>query len=240
MSEMFIRTLWGIYDNTRRFYRRRQKMDDDIKLLLMNKFNQPFRTYVFGEDNLKFLQDRGVQDCVLVDKHPYIWDMDTQQFRHKLEAFKLGMQDFDKVVFLDWDCHPIKPLPGNFWEVLGDKQPLQAILRSYRNVKATWRKDDQRKIPCASFVYIRDKQIPHALISMWEELGCPMSEEIPMMCYMEKMAGGWHGISEYWNTFEPDFFVLDEGFVYSPEQLATKNKCFAHFNARAVARLLKQ
>ena len=240
MATSFVRTLWGVYDNTRRFYRRRQKMDDDIKLLLRNPFNQPFRTYVFGDDNLKFLQDRGVTDCVLVDKRPYIWDMDTQQFRHKLEAFRLGMQDFDKIVFLDWDCQPIKPLPAEFWTVLDKKQPIQAILRSYRNIKASWRSIDKRKIPCASFVYIRDKQIPYELIKIWEKNGSGMSEEIPMMQYMESVMGGWKGTDVYWQMFEPDFFVLDEGFVYPPETLATKNKCFAHFNIHAVSRQLRQ
>ena len=238
MKTGFVRTLWGIYDDTRRFYMRRAKMDNDIKLLLKNPYNEPWRTYVFGEDNLKFLTDLGVKDCVLVDKRPYVWDMDTQQFRHKLEAFRYGMEDFDQMVFLDWDCQPEKPLPKDFWEVLGKKDSLQAIIRSYRRMKATWRKIDMRKVPCASFVYIREKQVAYDLIKKWEEMGCPMSEETPMAKYMDDKMGGWKGLDEYWKRHEPDFFVLDEGIVYPQELLATKNRCFGHLNHRAVSKRL--
>lgn len=238
MKRGFVRTLWGIYDNTRRFYMRRAKMDNDIRLLLKNPNNTPWRTYVFGEDNLKFLSDLGVQDLVLVDKRPYIWDMDTQQFRHKLEAFKCGMQDFDEMVFLDWDCQPEKPLPADFWDVLGKKEPIQAIIRSYRKKKVFWRNEDWRKIPCASFVYIREKGIAEALIKTWEEMGGPMSEETPMAKFMDERLGGWKGVDFYWDHYEPDFFVLDEGYVYTLEKLATKRRCFGHLNQRAVSRKL--
>lgn len=240
MKRSFVRTLWGIYDNTRRFYQRRSKMDNDIKLLLNSQYNHQWRTYVFGEDNLKFLQDNGVKDCVLVDKKPYVWDMDTQQFRHKLEAFRCGMQDFDEIVFLDWDCQPERDLPNDFWETLRRKNSLQAIIRMYARKKAYWRKSDQRKVPCASFVYINEKSIADDLIKTWEDMGSPMSEEVPMAKYMDDKIGGWKGIDAYWDIYEPDFFVLDEGYVYTKEKLATKNRCFGHYNHREVTRRLSK
>lgn len=238
MKRSFIRALWGIYDNERRFYLRRAKMDNDIKLLQKNKYNQSWRTYVFGQDNFKFLEDLGIQDLCLVDKKPYVWDMETQQFRHKLEVFRLGAQDFDEFVFLDWDVYPEKPLPNNFWDVLGEKQPIQAIIRGYKKIKAEWRKEDRRKIPCASFVYFREKHIPDEIIKTWENMGSGMSEEIPMGKYLDDRSGGWKGIDYYWDNYEPDFFVLDEGFVYSHEKLKTKNRCFGHLNYRQVAKKL--
>lgn len=238
MKQGFIRTLWGIYDNTRRFYARRSKMDNDIKLLLKNPFNTPWRTYVFGEDNLKFLNDLGVSNCVLIDKRPYVWDMDTQQFRHKIEAFKCGIEEFDQIVFLDWDCQPEKELPSNFWDVLSEKEPLQAIIRSYRRKKVFWRNSDWRKVPCASFVYIREKKIVYDLIQLWEDMGKPMSEELVMAKYMDERLGGWKGLDHYWDNYEPNFFVLDEGFVYSKEKLNTKYRCFGHLNHRQVSKKL--
>jgi hypothetical protein len=235
----FVRVLWGIYDHQgRRFYKRRTKMDNDIKLLLKNQYSKPFMTYVFGEDNFKFLKDKGF-NCKLVDKKPIVWNMDKEQFRHKLEAFRLGMQDYDEIVFLDWDCHPVAPLPRNFWKVLGQKDPFQAPLRMYHRRKATWRRGDQRKIPCASFVYFRDKQIPQDLVDLWEKLNRPWSEEIVMARYFDGLMDGWKGLDEYWDRFEPDFFYLDEGRVFTPEQLKSKNRCFRHFNSRAVGRQLR-
>jgi hypothetical protein len=237
-TRSFIRGLWGVHDNPDRYYQRRHKMDNDIKFMKHFKYNEPFRTYVFGEDNYKYLVDQGF-DCRLVDKKPIAWDMEKEQFRHKLECFKQGMDDFDEVVFLDWDCLPIKALPDDFWDVLRAKGPFQAILRGYKRRKAMWRKVDQRKIPCASFVYINDPKIPQEMNEYWEELGRPWSEEVVMMRYMERMQDGWKGPEAYWEQFEPDFFVLGEGRVFDQELLDTKNKCFHHFNAPAVRRGMK-
>ena len=239
MKNGFVRVLWGEYDDTKRFYRRRSKMDKDIKLAQANTFEPDFITFVFGEDNQKMLTDLGIES-ILADKRPIVWDMDTQQFRHKIQAFKLGMEMFDEMVFLDWDCQPFKKIPNNFWEILRKKESLQAILRMYKRRKATWRKDDQRKIPCASFVYINDKEVPKRLIEKWEILNRPWSEEIVMCRYMEDIMGGWKGLDEYWDRFEPDFFVLEEGYVFPQNKLSTKNHCFRHYNEKARTRMLRR
>tara|TARA_R110000824_G_scaffold12226_8_gene53696 strand:- start:9279 stop:10010 length:732 start_codon:yes stop_codon:yes gene_type:complete len=236
MKRGFVRTLWGEYREEKSFLRRR-KMDLDIKWAQTNPLDVEYVTFTFGEDNHKALNDKGIKNT-LVDKRPVVWDMDKQQFRHKIEAFKLGMEVFDEMVFLDWDCQPFRSVPENFWEVLGRKESLQAILRMYKRRKATWRRSDQRKIPCASFVYINDKNVPKKLIEKWEELNKPWSEEVVMCRYMEDVMGGWKGVDEYWERFEPDFFVLEEGFVYPKELLATKEHCFRHFNEQSVRRNL--
>jgi len=193
---------------------------------------------VFGEDNYKFLEDQGIS-AKLVDKRDIVWDLDTQQFRHKLEAFRLGMQDFDEIVFLDWDELPIAPLPDDFWDVLRKKASIQAILRMYHRRKATWRKINQRMIPCASFVYIGDKKIPDDIIKIWETTSSGFSEEVAMARYIDEINSGWIGTDRYWNMHEPDFFVLNEAQIYPKEKLDTKRICFDHFNHHAVTRELK-
>ena len=86
----FIRALWGHYDDQgRRLYKRRAKIDNDISLGLKNKFRLPFKAYVFGEENHKYLKGLGI-DSKLIAKEPIIWDMDTEQYRHKLEVLKIG------------------------------------------------------------------------------------------------------------------------------------------------------
>lgn len=230
----FVRTLWGIHDHKgRRYYKRRSKIDSDIRFLLHNKYDPHFVTYVFGTDNYKYLTDQGFE-CVLVDKRPIIWDMDKEQFRHKLEAFKCGMEEHNQIVFLDWDCLPVKRIPHNFWKTLKSKGDFQAILRMYHRTKAQWRRKDRRKIPCASFVYFGDEQVPKDLIQMWENCRRPWSEEVVMARYMDKISGGWQGTDYYWDHYEPDFFVLGEGRAFTPEQLKTKNCVFRHFNSKAI------
>jgi len=239
MKRGFIRGLWGIHDHQgRRLYKRRSKIDNDIKVLKANPWNEPFTAYVFGEDNYKFLVDEGF-NAKLVDKRPIVWDIDTEQFRHKLEVLYQGMQEFDEVVFLDWDTYPIKRLPEDFWEVLSKKQPLQAILRSYKRRKAKWRTENLKMIPCASFVYCREKKVAEDLLQLWEDMGRPWSEERVIAKYTDDLLGGWQGMEEYWNNFEPDFFYLDECKVFSKEQYASKNRCFKHLNKKQVHRRLR-
>jgi len=237
MKAGFVRALWGVYNNEERYLKRRGKMDEDIKLLLKNPYNEPFTTFVFGEDNYKYACDQGLS-CALIDKRPIVWDMNTQQFRHKIEAFRVGMQEFDQMVFLDFDTYPVKPLPNDFWDELGKKEALQVPLRIYHRKKVFWRKQDRRKVPCASFVYIRDKGIPDELIDLWVKLKRPWSEEIVLMKHIERMMGGWKGVGEYWERFDPEYFRLNEGGFYR-EKFAENKYCFQHFNCHAVRRKLK-
>ncbi len=70
MKRCFIRGVWGIYDNSHRLLARRGKIDADIDRILKNQFNEPFITYVMGEDNFKKLNEKGL-NCVLMNKEPF-------------------------------------------------------------------------------------------------------------------------------------------------------------------------
>ena len=238
----FVRALWGIYEHEgRRYYKRRTKMDNDIKLLFKNPWNEPFVTFTFGEDNHKYLLDRGV-DSRLVDKKPILWDMDTEQFRHKLEVFKLGLQEFDEIVFLDWDTLPVAPLPENFWKKMYEKDSFQSPLIMYRRRKAMWRgRTDSRKLSSASFVYLRDKSIPEGFVEQWETMGKPWSEELVMSKYIDQLDGGWKGMDYYWEHHEPHWFALPRKYwSYTPDQYRNqKDRVFHHFDSRESAPLLK-
>ncbi len=236
----FIRVLWGIHKEDTRF-KHRIGLDAHFRYLKLNPHDQPFTALVFGKDNYKQLTDMGF-NCRLVDERPVVWDMQTQQFRHKLEALKLGMQLFDEMVFLDWDTQLTSPLPADFWEVLEQKDSIQASLRQYHRRRVSWRKQDARKVPCAAFIYLRDKAIPDRLIQIWEEIGKPWTEETVLMKYFDEQMGGWKGLDEYWKRFEPVFFNLDgHGTkIYSDEQLITKRRCFEHIRGKIMARTFRK
>ena len=240
MKRGFVRALWGIYDHQgRRLYKRRTKMDYDIKVLTHNKYSEPFITFVFGEDNYKYLTEEvGLNPSTvrLADKRPIVWDIDKEGMRHKTEAFKLGMEEFDEMVFLDFDTQPIKPLPLDFWEVLAKKERIQAILRCYKKRKISWREQDCNRIPCASFVYIRNKDIPLEFIRLWEKHSEDrMWEENIMARYVDNIWGEWKGLEAYWDEFEPMCFsspLLIGWENYLPEEKTKiKDICFRHFDS---------
>jgi len=238
MNRGFIRVLWGIHQRDR-WHRHRTYIESNFHYLKLNKYEGPFTAFVFGEDNYKQLVDMGY-NCELVDKNPCVWDMEKEQFRHKIEALKLGMQKFDEMVFLDWDTQLIKPLPVDFWEKLKFKSSLQVSLRKYFRDRITWRKEDANIVPTAAFIYIRDKKIPDRLIEIWEELNRPWTEEMVLMKYIDEIMGGWKGLEEYWNNFEPNFFNLIGCSAFQEDLLKTKNICFSHISSRKMRHDLKK
>lgn len=239
----FVRSLWGVHEHEgRRFYKRRTKQDNDIRLMMMNPYVPKFKVYVFGEDNYNMTQELGF-DAVLLDKRPIIWDMDTQQFRHKLEVFDKAMEDFDEIVFLDWDCLPIKPIPEDFWEKMYQKEAFQSNLIQYRRKKAMWRgQEDTRKLSCAAFVYIREKKFTEGFIKTWEEMGKPWSEELVMSRHIDKINGGWKGLDHYWDHYEPHWFAMPGKYwAYPKERIKNeKDRIFHHFDTNQSEPLLKK
>ena len=224
-----MRAYWGINDNSHRILKRKQRVNKNIQQIVANKFNEPFVTYVFGEENYKTLTDLGC-DCILLHKEPYQFDLIECQYRHKLEALRWAFEEegVDELVHLDWDCIPQKKLASNFWEVMGKKEAFQANLVMYHRRKALWRKEDHRKIPNGGFVYIRDKNYPAEIIKFWEKMKGP-SAEPPMAKFTDELMGGWQGIDKYWELFEPDFCNTHKMSPYTPEQLASKDVSFIHY-----------
>jgi len=241
MRRGYIRLLFGDRhpDIKKGALSRRCKIDNDVKLLLTSPHEPPFVSYTFGSDNHAYLLDLGV-DSRLLDKRPYAWDKVKEPMRHKLEAFKVGMEEFDEILFLDWDCMATQPVPADMWDKMRAKSDFQALLRYYhRRMLRAWRDTDFRKIPCASFVYMGSREVPSDIIGIWEEMGRPWKEELPMAVYADRRLGGWKGVEAYWNNFEPMFFHLREGCVYDKAWLSRKNIIYRHFRKNIISKMLK-
>jgi hypothetical protein len=228
-----MRAFWGINDTSHRILNRKFRVDRNIKGLLRNKLNTDFITYVFGENNMQFLQKLGVKNCILIHKEPHKYDPINAQYMHKLEALRYAMEvdGYDEMVHLDWDCIPKKRVDDEFWRLLQQKQSFQANLIQYHIKKAKWRGNvDARKIPNGGFVYIRDKNIPSELIKVWETMKGP-SAEPPMAKYTDNLMGGWQGKHKYWELFEPMVCHTHRDSVFSkePDLVKTKNIYFIHY-----------
>ena len=234
MKKGFIRGLWGIFDRSHRITGRRFRVENNIINLLKNKNNTDFRTYVFGKENYDGLIKMGVKDVVLINEAPSQFDLIKHQYRHKLELIKYAMEvdNYDELVYMDWDCSPTKSLYKNFWQELGKKEVVQANLIIYRRKKAFWRKEELRKVPNGGFIYLRDKTIPQKVIDIWNTMKQD-NDEPAWAKFTDDMVGGWQGAHKYWELFEPMFCNLRGSAPYPKELMETKTDvCFLHNQGR--------
>jgi hypothetical protein len=236
----FIRGLWGIFDRSHRLLNRRYSVDDDINTIMGCKFNEPFTTYVMGEDNYKSLIDKGIEKLghkvVLVHKDPFMFDLIKYQYRHKIEIIKYAMEvdGYDEIVYLDWDCIPQKNIPGNFWEEQGKKESLQACLQYYKRPKCPWRAHIDsgavHEVPNGGYLYIRDKTIPSRAVKIWEnEVGQPDNDEIAWAKLTDDMFGGWKNNDFFYDKFETMYCNLHRMSPIPVEKRSAKDICFLHF-----------
>ena len=238
MSKSFIHGIWGVYKHQdNHWYTRRPKIDNDMKLELLNPYAPPTKVYVFGKDNYKRIIDMGFDEStvVMVDKKPCVFNMETEQYRHKIEVWKCGLEEFDEIVFLDWDCVPIHQIPNNFWNVMAQGEKIQATLYMYTIRRAHWRTGDTRKLSASTFVYVRNKKIVNDIIKVWEENGRLWQEEIALSKYIDEINGGWHGIEKY-KKYEPKYHNLF--WYFDPDFLETKIPLFFHYNKNKVKFIL--
>jgi len=230
MKRIIMRAVWGEYDNSHRITKRRESMDGWFDLIRNNPHNVPFVTYIFGEDNFKMMEDMGF-DCRLVDKNPLPFDALKAQYRHKLEALCYAFEEekCDELVHMDWDVFPTKPMPDNFWDILGEKADIQSCLQQYKRKKCTWRgRSDVRKISNGGFIYLRDKDAPREIIKMWERSPGP-SMEPAMSRFIDGKMDGWKGKEYYWEHHEPDFCKLHKDSCFLGDKSKSKDVCLIHF-----------
>jgi hypothetical protein len=187
----------------------------------------------------------------MISEEPSLWDMKTELYRHKLEVLRCAMDDYDEIVYLDWDCIPQKTITDEVWDILGKKESFQANLQLYKTKKCLWRKTDQRKTCNGGFIYIRDRIVPHRLIKNWgffkyftdeqkknrearglglrqREKSLIYDDEPSMSDYVDNAMGEWKGLDAYWNMFEPSICNLRSKSAFDAEKLSTKDIHFMH------------
>jgi len=241
MSKAFIRALWGDVSSHR--------SGKIAKEILSVTDRDWFTTYVFGEENEKWLKSQGFK-TILVTPENTLWDLETELYRHKLEVFKVATNDFEEFAFLDWDCIPTGDI-SYAWDELRKKETFQANLFQYRTKKCLWREEEQRKVCNGGFAYFRDPSIPQKMIDFWDEFRIWVSakqkerkekgkdirfrekslvfdDEPAMSKYIDWVSGGWCGKEKYWDLFEPEVCNLRKKSVYPQKMLDSKKSCFIH------------
>jgi len=235
----FIRCVWGVTDkNFMSGHNRRIKVGNDILFAKMNPYEPLVKVYVFGEENYKILIDMGF-NCTLISKESYVFNREKEEYRHKLEAWKYGQNDFDEIVFLDWDCMPLRPIDYDFWDVMRRGSKIQATIYMYMREKALWRLDkDPRKISAATFVYMKEPNIANDIIKIWESLNRTWREELALTLYIEKINNGWRGTEDYKNKFEPLYHTLFYHYDKTYKTQMLKYNTFFHLNRHKMQYLL--
>jgi hypothetical protein len=251
MKRAFVRGLWGdFWSNDRGITDRKDKICRDIERVKDSPYEMDFVTYIFGTDNIPLMEKYDLP-YVLVDERSIVWDMKRELYRHKLEIFKRSMEDYDQIVYLDWDCILTSPLPENVWDILEKRDVFQANLFLYRTKKCLWRDVDVRKTCNGGFVYLADKSIPDHFIKNWVELGewasakekerqarglelrlrersLLFDDEPSISKYVDDYCGKWPGLDGYWDRFEPQICNLRKKSAFTKEQNESKNACFTH------------
>jgi len=246
MKRALVRILYGELNNPNHDYLlHRSHIDSSIEKTVNHKEVQEFVTYCFGEYNYKYLVSIGCKNIVLADKNPWIDGEVPYSYLNKIHGWKYAMEDYDEVVFLDWDTVQIKPFPIDFWDVLSQKEKIQAALAN--NIKSIlpWRKyrpnRDGKKAPNGSFVYMRDKSIPSELLKLKDDLEfnkvvnigksvaslsikptIQHNDEVYIARYMDNICGGWEGYDKYLKLFDPKWCSVKWEAFEKPEA------CFKH------------
>jgi hypothetical protein len=217
----FIRTLWG---DPKYFTKEIPKtpLYDEV-------------VYVWGDEANNYLKNLGYNTILVSSDNPYLTDYKHSTFGIyilKLEALKLGIEQFGKVIFMDWDVKNIKPLDEQFYKDLEDKELLMPTysypkeflsfdIAGWYNTQLdelsmySWEMDDIVVIPNASFVYCNNLEIVNKLYSIAKVNDIKtLVEEFAMFIYSNCT------LKEYIEKYEPKClygrhrtFVFDFGNI---------------------------
>lgn len=89
--------------------------------------------YVWGDDNEKFLKDRGFETILMITDELSPNDV----FIRKLIVLDMALKEFGEIIMLDWDCYILRPLDTLFYEYIRSK-PIQCPLYSQnKEIKTT-------------------------------------------------------------------------------------------------------
>lgn len=219
MSDIkFIRGLWGDFN----------------ELTSSPTYNET--VYVWGEDNHQKLKEKGF-DCILISKDDRVYVNEDEKFRHKLDCLKYGVDDFGRVIFLDWDVKLVKPIDEKFYTYFNDSDfmlptysypkeflELHNFFTGYQGkwvntqisemIKCGWELNNNIVLPNAGFMYCSNKNIPQRLIDI--------SREMKLKTLVEEFATFYYvncSLEEYINKYEPSVIFgreVDNVFYLGP------------------------
>ena len=181
-------------------------MVNDVSLSKLSPYSpKNITVYCFGEENFKYISDQGFE-CKLIEKHPYIWNMETEWWRHKIEVIKCGLDDGVPAIYLDWDCIATKKIPDDIWDKLSQKSFIQSHLKIYRQPRAYWRPVNKKFIVEGCFMYF-GKNVANDIIKIWDKSSDKYLDETVVAKYIDEINGGWKGEKDYCSKYEPYFQI---------------------------------
>lgn len=235
MKRALIRCLYGEANNPNHDSSgSRNRIDKDVSNVIKNN-EENYVTYVMGDKNYQYLKQKGLKNVIMATNN--IWPQGGRgSFINKMVAWKYAMQDYDEIVFLDWDTIQIKPLPDNFWEEFAKKDKIQSPLYKCRRRTSCWRPHVDRldnKRGCSGcFVYMRDKSIPDELLKLVDDpiikpFSGSYSDETYLNRYVDILTNGWKGKDYYYGHFEPQWCMVQHpAYIDCPDHYT--NACFKH------------
>jgi hypothetical protein len=222
----FIRGLWGSTE----IDRFKNKTLKDVATSLTRKYQFPYIAYVYGRENAEYLKSLGIRARVMSEE-PFAWQGTEPEFdrqfgrmafgvsawRHKLLIIRQALTEFRDVIWCDWDCHALAPLPRDLWHRFRAGQPLQICIRQYKRIKCPWRNRNQRTLGSGAFIYCRDVSLIDHVLQVNDEHPT-WDDEICIGYVLDEYAGGWPGSDEYLKRgFVPWCYYI-RGTIFEPEQ----------------------
>lgn len=205
--------------------------------------------FVWGDENCNIIRTFGYE-VIKMSSEPFEYgtDMvnDTFNFmsRHKLEAIRRGVEMFGECVYVDWDCHLIKPIDEDFWitlrkqnksfqmplysfpkvgyleEVFHRWSTIPDFMRQYTTnlyncmLKYNYDFKNDMVVPCSSFVYCSDTKYIDAIIDRYNNDESTYYDEA---AWLECAKETCPTLDDYLKTYEP---------------LVCNAKTDAHFNQK--------
>lgn len=202
----FIRGLWGATEQLQR-----ESVYRDIRRMAEQPTLHPGDTvsYVFGTENAEFLKSLGIEvTCldpspiknygyrtpVALSGHNNDLVHGMRMYVHKLDCILQGVKAFGSVVFLDWDCTLLQPLPADFWQRMEQGQSLQAGMRRLKRNRYWWRHGGASEMPHGCWIYCRSLPAIQQLMTL--QFWSPMAYEEELLgIWAELQLGPWDATS---------------------------------------------
>jgi hypothetical protein len=167
-----------------------------------------------------------------VSDEPIAWDNAKYICRHKIELMKIALDDFDEIVWVDWDCVQTRKIPANFWLRMSSGQPFKACLKRQKKPNCWWRSDREsmRFLPCTAVTYVRGKDTIKHVVDCWTETKMHANDEIAFAKMSDNLLGGWKGPEVYCSNFDPFCATTHRCQWITPDFLAKKEVILHHLS----------